>query len=69
MRVVPASIEQRWMALSGNLRGALWMVGSGVIFTFMAIAIKLLGHSARLLDRAQLHQAAVLHHPRGDRAA
>ncbi|MGH6882671.1 DMT family transporter [Hypericibacter sp.] len=44
MRVVSVSIEQRWMALSGNVRGALWMIGSGVIFTFMAIAIKLLGH-------------------------
>jgi drug/metabolite transporter (DMT)-like permease len=44
MRVVPVSVERRWMALSGNLRGALWMIGSGVIFTFMAIAIKLLGH-------------------------
>jgi drug/metabolite transporter (DMT)-like permease len=44
MRVVPASVEQRWMALSGNVRGALWMIASGVGFTFMAIAIKLLGH-------------------------
>jgi drug/metabolite transporter (DMT)-like permease len=43
MRVVPASIEQRWMALSGNVRGALWMIASGIGFTFMAIAIKLLG--------------------------
>lgn len=43
MRVVPVSIEQRWMALSGNVRGALWMIASGVGFTFMAIAIKLLG--------------------------
>jgi drug/metabolite transporter (DMT)-like permease len=43
MRVVPVSIEQRWMALSGNVRGALWMIASGIGFTFMAIAIKLLG--------------------------
>jgi drug/metabolite transporter (DMT)-like permease len=44
MRVVPVSIEQRWMALSGNVRGALWMIASGIGFTFMAIAIKVLGH-------------------------
>ena len=44
MRVVPVSIEQRWMALSGNVRGALWMIASGIGFTFMAIAIKVLRH-------------------------
>lgn len=44
MRVVPVAIEQRWMGLPGNARGAVWMIASGVGFTFMAIAIKLLGH-------------------------
>jgi drug/metabolite transporter (DMT)-like permease len=44
MRVVPLSIEQRWMGLSGNVRGALWMIASGLGFTVMALAIKVLGH-------------------------
>jgi drug/metabolite transporter (DMT)-like permease len=44
MRVVPLSIEQRWIGLSGNVRGALWMIASGLGFTVMALAIKVLGH-------------------------
>jgi drug/metabolite transporter (DMT)-like permease len=44
MRVVPLAIEQRWMGLSGNVRGAFWMIASGLGFTVMALAIKLLGH-------------------------
>jgi drug/metabolite transporter (DMT)-like permease len=44
MRVVPVSIEQRWIGLSGNVRGALWMIASGLGFTVMALAIKVLGH-------------------------
>ncbi|HWA43769.1 MAG TPA: DMT family transporter [Hypericibacter adhaerens] len=44
MRVVPQALEQRWMGLSGNVRGALWMIASGLIFTVMAIAIRILGH-------------------------
>jgi drug/metabolite transporter (DMT)-like permease len=43
MSVVPASIQRRWIALSGNVRGAVWMMASGVVFTFMAVAIKILG--------------------------
>jgi drug/metabolite transporter (DMT)-like permease len=44
MRVVPLSVERRWMGLSGNVRGALWMIASGLGFTVMALAIKVLGH-------------------------
>jgi drug/metabolite transporter (DMT)-like permease len=32
------------MLLSGNSRGALWMIASGVGFSVMAVGIKLLGH-------------------------
>jgi drug/metabolite transporter (DMT)-like permease len=39
-----AQIRTRWLRLSGNSRGALWMVASGVGFSVMAVGIKLLGH-------------------------
>lgn len=37
-------LQRRWLQLSGNSRGALWMIASGVGFSLMAVAIKLLGH-------------------------
>jgi drug/metabolite transporter (DMT)-like permease len=43
MRLVPADLEARWLMLPGNLRGALWMIASGLGFTVMAVAIKFLG--------------------------
>lgn len=44
MRLVPAHLEARWLMLPGNLRGALWMIASGLGFTLMAVAIKFLGN-------------------------
>ena len=35
--------RQRFSAPPGNVRGALWMLASGVGFTVMAVAIKILG--------------------------
>lgn len=40
---IAARLQARWLALPGNTRGALWMVASGIGFTVMAVAIKLLG--------------------------
>ena len=37
-------LRARWLQLSGNSRGALWMIASGVGFSVMAVGIKLLGH-------------------------
>jgi drug/metabolite transporter (DMT)-like permease len=37
-------IRTRWLQLSGNSRGALWMIASGLGFSIMAVGIKLLGH-------------------------
>jgi len=42
--VVNAGLRTRWLRLSGNTRGALWMLASGVGFSVMAVGIKLLGH-------------------------
>jgi drug/metabolite transporter (DMT)-like permease len=39
-----ARIRARWLELSGNSRGALWMIASGLGFSIMAVGIKLLGH-------------------------
>jgi len=39
-----AGLRARWLLLSGNSRGALWMIASGVGFSIMAVGIKLLGH-------------------------
>ncbi|HZF36404.1 MAG TPA: DMT family transporter [Candidatus Angelobacter sp.] len=39
-----AGLRARWLRLSGNSRGALWMIASGVGFSVMAVGIKLLGH-------------------------
>jgi drug/metabolite transporter (DMT)-like permease len=38
-----ARLRARWLTLPGNRRGALWMLASGIGFTAMAVAIKLLG--------------------------
>jgi drug/metabolite transporter (DMT)-like permease len=38
-----ARLRARWAGLSGNSRGALWMIASGLGFTAMAVGIKLLG--------------------------
>jgi drug/metabolite transporter (DMT)-like permease len=38
-----ARLRARWAGLSGNGRGALWMIASGLGFTAMAVGIKLLG--------------------------
>ena len=43
MTVIPSRLRSSWLALPGNARGALWMVASGVVFTVMALMIKLLG--------------------------
>jgi len=40
---IAARLQARWLALPGNTRGALWMLASGIGFTVMAVAIKLLG--------------------------
>jgi drug/metabolite transporter (DMT)-like permease len=40
----PAGLRARWLQLSGNSRGALWMIASGLGFSVMAVGIKLLGH-------------------------
>jgi len=37
-------LRARWLQLSGNSRGALWMIASGLGFSVMAVGIKLLGH-------------------------
>jgi drug/metabolite transporter (DMT)-like permease len=39
-----AGLRAHWLLLSGNSRGALWMIASGVGFSVMAVGIKLLGH-------------------------
>jgi drug/metabolite transporter (DMT)-like permease len=39
-----AALRARWLQLSGNTRGALWMIASGIGFSVMAVGIKLLGH-------------------------
>ncbi len=41
---VPAGLRARWLQRSGNSRGALWMIASGLGFSVMAVGIKLLGH-------------------------
>lgn len=46
-----AQIRTRWLRLSGNSRGALWMIASGLGFSIMAVGIKLLGHR---LDSVQI---------------
>jgi drug/metabolite transporter (DMT)-like permease len=44
MSEATAGLRARWLQLSGNSRGALWMIASGVGFSVMAVGIKLLGH-------------------------
>jgi drug/metabolite transporter (DMT)-like permease len=44
MNEAAAALRARWLGLSGNSRGALWMMASGVGFSVMAVGIKLLGH-------------------------
>lgn len=44
-------IRERWLQLSGNTRGIVWMIASGIGFTFMAICIKQLGQR---LDSLQI---------------
>jgi len=44
MSAATAGLRARWLQLSGNSRGALWMIASGVGFSVMAVGIKLLGH-------------------------
>jgi drug/metabolite transporter (DMT)-like permease len=44
-------LRERWLMLSGNTRGILWMIASGVGFTIMAIGIKQLGQR---LDSLQI---------------
>jgi len=46
-----ARLRARWLGLSGNSRGALWMVASGLGFSIMAVGIKLVGHR---LDNFQI---------------
>ena len=41
---VTAGLRACWRELSGNSRGALWMIASGLGFSVMAVGIKLLGH-------------------------
>ena len=41
---VPAGLRACWRQLSGNSRGALWMIASRLGFSVMAVGIKLLGH-------------------------
>lgn len=36
-------IERRWLAISPNTRGALWMLMGGILFTFMGVLTKALG--------------------------
>jgi len=43
MNFSPERAKAAWLALPGNARGALWMIASGIGFTFMALLIKLLG--------------------------
>lgn len=43
MNFPPERVKAAWVALPGNARGALWMIASGIGFTFMALLIKLLG--------------------------
>jgi drug/metabolite transporter (DMT)-like permease len=43
MKFPPERAKAAWLALPGNARGALWMIASGIGFTFMALLIKLLG--------------------------
>jgi len=45
------ALRERWLQLSGNSRGALWMLASGLVFSVMALAIKLLGQR---LDNLQI---------------
>ncbi len=44
MSEATAGLRARWLQLSGNSRGALWMIASGLGFSVMAVGIKLLGH-------------------------
>ena len=44
-------MRERWLMLSGNTRGTLWMIASGIGFTIMAIGIKQLGQR---LDSLQI---------------
>ena len=44
MSETTAGLRARWLQLSGNSRGALWMIASGLGFSVMAVGIKLLGH-------------------------
>ena len=41
--MTPSGLGPRWLALAPNLRGALGVVGAGVCFSAMALAVKLLG--------------------------
>lgn len=41
-----------WRALPGNTRGALWMLGSGLIFSVMAVLVKQLGQAIDTIEVA-----------------
>jgi drug/metabolite transporter (DMT)-like permease len=47
----PRRARERWLMLSPNTRGILWMIASGIGFTIMAIGIKQLGQR---LDSLQI---------------
>ncbi len=41
----------RWLALPGNVRGAVWMLCSGILFTCMGVLVK---HLSEVLDPMQI---------------
>jgi len=52
MRAVPRWLYGRWVRLPANLRGALWVLASAVLFTVMQVLVKLLGGSLHAFEVA-----------------
>ena len=44
LRALPRLMQSRWIKLPANLRGALWVLISAVLFTIMQVLVKLLGN-------------------------
>jgi drug/metabolite transporter (DMT)-like permease len=52
MRAVPRWAVGRWARMPANLRGAMWVLASAVLFTVMQVLVKLLGGSLHAFEVA-----------------
>ena len=55
-----AVLQQKWSALPGNMRGALWMLLAGVGFTGMTVSIKLAGATMPVFELIVLRAVVAL---------